>query len=270
MSKLADVAEKIVRLKQERVEFCVATVVRAQAATAAKAGNKALVAADGEITGFLGGGCVEHAVRTAATAALASRVPKLIRVKPGDEVNEKTDADGVELHKSGCPSRGTVDIFIEPMNLPAQLIVFGFSAVAVALANQASALGYKVTVAGTSAPPDNLASSVAQVDDFAALAKLAGAGDYAVVATQGKGDLKALEAALDSEAGYVSLVCSKRKAKHLLEQLAKAGKVPAAKRKRLKYPAGLDIQAIEPEEIALSIVAEIIQVRRRKARASKG
>lgn len=260
-----DVFTMIAALREAEAEFCVATVVRTENATSAKAGAKAVVLADGTIKGFLGGGCVQGAVRRSAEAVFDAGEPRLIRVKPGDTVIEPLDRDGVELHKSGCPSGGTVDIFIEPMRQAPRLLICGSSSVATVLARLAVTLGYRVTAAALAEDLAGFTGDVARhqglkFEDLALTAR-----DFVVVATQGKRDREALVGALESGAGFVSFVGSRRKASVMRTYLAERG-MPEARLKTLKAPAGLDINAIEPEEIALSIMAELVAVRRQRAR----
>ena len=248
-----DVFDRIAALRAAGEEFCVVTVVRTENATSAKAGAKAVINQDGESSGFLGGNCVQSAVRTAARAALAAGEPRLIRVKPKDEVRERTDTDGTELHGSGCPSGGTVDLFIEPMRRAPCIAVFGESPVAGALADLGARLGYRMR--------EIFPSGRAGGSDLDEL----GVGDFVVVATQGRGDREALYSALSSQAGYVAFVGSRRKAATLTGQLREKG-LEESQIARLSSPAGLDIHAIEPSEIALSILGEIIARRRHGAR----
>ncbi len=259
------VMDQINRLRDQGSEFCVATVVRTEHATSAKAGAKAVITKDGEIRGFLGGNCVQGAVREAAEAVLAEGAPRLIRVKPKDQVIEQVDIDGVELHKSSCPSGGTIELFVEPMLLAPHLLICGASPVAVALAGLGAAMGYRVTAA---ALQDDL-ERFTHVDnthpgfDLATLPINDSA--YIVVATQGKRDREALAAALGSPARYVAFVGSRRKSETLLTQLRELN-FTAEQLAKLSAPAGLDIKAIGPEEIALSILAEIVGIRRQSAR----
>ena len=258
--------DDIARRQRDGEVFCVATVVRAQAATAAKAGFKAIVKEDGEIEGFVGGTCVQGAVRSAAKEALGTNTARLIRVKPADEVHADTDVDGVRLHKSGCPSRGTVDIFIEPMSPPPLLVIAGASPVAVALAEQGPLMGFRVLVASTDrADGEMFAAPISHQDSFDFADANIGEADFVVVATQGRGDLPALKAAIETGAGYISMVCSRAKAATLCAKLLDEG-ADNERIARLKAPAGLDLQAIEPREIAVSIIAEIIQRRRQNSR----
>lgn len=253
--------DAIAALRAAGEPFCVATVVRTANATSAKAGAKAVVKADGAILGHVGGGCVQGALRRSAAEVLASGAAKLIRVRPKDEVTAAVDLDGTELHRSACPSGGTVDLFLEPMGTAPRLLVCGASPVARALAELAPRLGWRVAVA---ALPEDLAgfAGAATLQPGFELEPLAvSERDFVVVATQGRRDREALAAALRSPAGYVAFVGSRRKAAVLRGQLREQG-VAEARLAALRAPAGLDIQAIEPAEIALSILAEAVQVRR--------
>jgi xanthine dehydrogenase accessory factor len=245
-------------------DFCAVTVVRTANATSAKAGAKAIVTADGVVHGFVGGGCVEGAVRRAALAALASGEVRLIRVRPKEEVRAPVDVDGVELHQSSCPSGGTVDLFLEPMRHPVRLVVCGSSPVAASLTSLARNMGYRVIVAASSPACGDMPGASAYLDGF----DLDGIGlesrDAVVVATQGRRDREALAAALRSPAAYVGMVGSRRKIAKLRNDLA--ADVPEGRLQALHGPAGLDIGAIEPEEIALAILCEIVCVRRSRNR----
>lgn len=249
------------RLRESGEDFCVATVVRTAAATSAKAGAKAVVTRDGEVHGFIGGGCVQGAVRRVGMKAIADGQPRMIRVKPKEEVVEAVDVDGVELHKSSCPSGGSIDIFFEPMRQSPRLVVCGASPVAVTLINLAGAMGYRIIAAALAEDHDKIADADQMLAGFDLAGLDLSERDAVVVATQGKRDREALTQALVSPAGYVGMVGSRRKIAALLEQLG--SDVPAAAKAALHGPAGLDIGAIDPEEIALSIIGEIVMERRR-------
>lgn len=261
-----EVLDLIESLRVEGQDLCVVTVVRTADATSAKAGAKAVVTADGVLHGFVGGACVQGAVRRVALAALAGGEPRLIRVRPKDDVVAPLDADGVELHRSSCPSGGTVDLFVEPHARQAQLVVCGGSPVAAALARLGRGMGYRVVVAAPQAEHRLAPDADAHVDGFGLEATDVRAADAIVVATQGRRDREALAAALATPAGYVGMVGSRRKVGVLLERLA--DEIPAERLADLRGPAGLDIGAIEPEEIALSILGEIVEARRRAIRRS--
>jgi len=256
-----DTLTLIAALRQRGEDFCVVTVVRTENATSAKAGAKAVVMPDGAIRGFLGGGCVQGAVRRAAAAVLEDGAPRLIRVKPKDNVTASVDVDGTELHRSACPSGGTVDMFVEPMRRPPRLVLCGASPVAGALADLARRLGYRLALAALAEDHDDFAEIEQRVVGFDLAPLGVTAADWIVVSTQGKRDREALGAALASDAGYVAFVGSRRKAETLMAQLRGQG-LGEDRLQRLKAPAGLDIHGIEPAEIALSILAEIVARRR--------
>lgn len=261
----AEILNRINALRSRNEEFCVVTVVRTANVTSAKAGGKALVTSGGEIFGFVGGGCVTGAVRRVAAEVLASGSPRLIRVKPKEDVVELLDADGVELHKSSCPSGGTVELFIEPMLMAPRCIVCGASPVAASLVALARAMGYRTVVAALEEDHGRVPDADSYVAGFDLADINPVAGDAIVVSTQGKRDREALHAALSTDARYVSFVGSRRKAATLMNAVREKG-MPEERLARLKAPAGLDIGAIEPEEIALSIMGEIVNRRRRALR----
>ena len=253
----------IERLRGSGSSFCVATIVRTKDATSAKPGAKAVLTEDGGLHGFLGGNCVIGAVRREARLALEAGQPKLIRIKPKEEVDAPVDIDGTTLHKSSCPSGGTVEIFLEPMRAARHLIILGSSPITCALVRISRATGYRAIIgvrekgAGTTVGADE------RVDGFAAAAGRAGPDDALVLSTQGQHDGEALKAALKSEAGYIGMVASRRKFAAVADRLA-GEPDPCGRLKDVHAPAGLDIRAVEPEEIALSIMAEIIALRRGK------
>ncbi|MDA5558902.1 XdhC family protein [Shimia sp. MMG029] len=237
-----DIFDTVARLREEGAPFCVATVVRTADVTSAKAGAKAAVTEHGEIIGHLGGACVKRAVKEAAVDALVAATPRMIRVKPSDKVVSLLDPDGVQTFKSGCPSGGTVDVLIEPYQQAQRLVIFGDTPIAQAVAAHATLAGFRVCRGD---------EGVGQIE----------ARDFVLVASQGQRDSDALRSALETPARRVSMVASRKKAAVLCDKLIAAG-LEEAKVARLKSPAGLDIGAVDPHEIALSILAEIIQWRR--------
>jgi len=175
---------------------------------------------------------------------------------------------GVEFHRSACPSGGTLDIFVEPMLPRPQMVVCGASPVARAIADLAGRSGFAVTVAALAEDQDSFAKADRRIEGFALPADAAGER-FIVVATQGKRDGEALRAALATETPYVAFVGSRKKAATLSARLKEEG-LAADKITRLRAPAGLDIGAITPEEIALSIIAEVVELRRRGRRMAAG
>ncbi len=264
--RLDDVMSMMHTLKESGTDFCLVTVVRTADATSAKAGAKALVTETGDFHGFIGGSCVQGAARKAAEAALQSGKPDLIRIKPKEKVVEAVDVDGVALYKSSCPSGGTIELFVEPIRQRLRVIVCGVSPVAESLLKLAHAMGYQLghaalaedLNAGTVTAPE----SATLLPDFDLSAIDIRERDCIVVATQGKRDRQALAAALRSEAGYVSMIGSRRKIETLKEQIRPD--VPDDRLDLLTGPAGLDLGAVEAPEIALSILSEILARRHRR------
>jgi xanthine dehydrogenase accessory factor len=261
-----DILDLISAMKQKGEPFALATVVRTVAATAAKAGAKAVIRRDGSVSeGFIGGGCARAAVLKAARDALADGRPRLVSVQPPDVLQEQglhggEERAGVRFADNMCPSRGTMDVFVEPVLPRPQIVVCGASPVAVAIADLGRRIGFAVTVCAPEAEQGAFTDPDRRIHGFALPVDEEGAR-FVVVSTQGRGDEAALQAALAVEADYVAFVGSRRKAETLKARLAGRG-VPADRLARLKAPAGLDLGAITPDEIALSILAEIVAVRR--------
>jgi xanthine dehydrogenase accessory factor len=259
-----DIFEKIAEQRATGRPFAVVTVIRTADATSAKAGAKALVTAAGEIVGHVGGGCVQGAVRSAAAEALKSNAVATIRVKPARDVISAFDTDGTPLHKSGCPSGGTIEFLIEPYSPPPAVVVAGASPVAVAIGRIAHVTGYRVLHAALAEDHGLIPDAARTVEGFDLAPLDLTEQDFVIVAAQGKRDLDALRAALLSPAAYVAMVASGRKARTLLDRLRAEG-IEERLLARLKSPAGLDLGGIDPEEIAVSVIAEIVQTRNRRA-----
>ncbi|MFQ1699195.1 XdhC family protein [Loktanella agnita] len=185
--------------------------------------------------------------------ALEKGEPQLISIAPDDVLSEKGHkvgeiVDGVAFARNGCPSRGTIDMFVEPYLPRPELVVFGASPVAQALADLAPRFDWATRCLDAGQVPQNVTSRQRAI----------------VIATQGQGDLQALQTALASPSRYVGFVGSRLKFAALSAKLATEN-VPTNRIARVQAPAGLDIGAITPEEIALSILAALTQQRRRPA-----
>ncbi len=272
MTTAPEVLDLAAQLKAAEESFVLATVVRTVSVTAAKAGAKAIIRPDGAIVaGWIGGGCARGAVLKAAREALADGIPRMVSVQPENllaELGVKAGEtrQGVKFASNMCPSKGTMDIFVEPVLPHPSLVIFGASPVALSLAAQAKPLGYHVTLA---APASDLvtAPEADMVIDGFALDRLGDAKRFVIVSTQGKGDEAALRAAIATDAIYHAFVGSHRKMAVLRTKLIAEGADPAAL-DRVKAPAGLDLGAITPEEIAMSILAEMTIERRRGQRSA--
>jgi xanthine dehydrogenase accessory factor len=264
----ADELLDLISAKRAKGEpFALATVVRTVSSTAAKAGAKAVIGPDGSMTeGWIGGGCARAAVAKAAKEALADGKPRLVSVQPPDVLQEQglnagEERAGVRFARNMCPSRGTMDVFVEPVLPRPRMVIFGASPVAVAIADLGRRMGFSVTVCAPAAEQAAFAEVDERIEAYA-LPVQAEKGRFVVVSTQGRGDEAALEAALAADADYVAFVGSRKKAAALRKALAARG-VDPERLAAVKAPAGLDLGAITPEEIAVSILAEIVACRRR-------
>jgi xanthine dehydrogenase accessory factor len=252
--------------------FALATVVRTVSVTAAKAGAKALIGPDGSIEeGWIGGGCARAAVVKAARQCMLDGQSRLVSIAPKDALAELGAAAGEErggvfFAKNSCPSQGTMDVFVEPVLPSPRLLILGASPVAVALARLAPSMGFAVTVAAAPEEHQRFDSRVSRVLGLSP-PKETGDDAYVVVSTQGAGDRAALQSAAGMDARYRAFVGSRRKAETLKRELATEG-LPEEALAAIKAPAGLDISAISADEIALSILAEMVAMRRRPQRPS--
>ncbi len=187
-----DIIDCMARMKGDGRPFALATVVRTEDATAAKAGAKAVVRSDGSVIGWVGGGCTLGAVRKAAAEALADGRARLIRVWPKERLDEAPGPPGVELHKSSCPSGGTVEVFVEPILPRPSLIVMGASPTARALGDLGRRSGFAVTLAALAEDQAGLAEADFRIDGFDLTRVPRAESSFVVVATQGKCDREAL------------------------------------------------------------------------------
>jgi xanthine dehydrogenase accessory factor len=268
MDRASDILGIISARKVAGEPFALATVVRTVAATAAKAGAKAVILPDGTMSeGWIGGGCARAAVLKAAKDALADGKSRLVSVQAADLFDQQGHASGqeqggVRFARNMCPSQGTMDIFVEPVLPRSQVIICGSSPVAVAIADFAKRAGFAVTGCAPAEEQAAFSDVDRRIEGYALPVDEPGAR-YIVVSTQGRGDEAALLAALAVDAEYIAFVGSRKKAESLKASLAKRG-ISDEQLAKLKAPAGLDLGAITPEEIAISIMAEIVAVQRRK------
>jgi xanthine dehydrogenase accessory factor len=228
-----EISDRAQELRAARVPFVHARVVVAERPTSAKPGDEAVVLADGTIEGFVGGTCAEATVRGQALALLDSGESLVVRITPEPE----PDLPGKLVVHNPCLSGGTLEVFLEPV-VPAPLVlVAGSSPIARALAGLGTRLGYDM------APMDEGAD-------------LSGAAAV-VVASHGRDEEAVLGAAVEAGVPYVGLVASRKRGEAVVASLAVCG----SKKGRIRTPAGLDIGARTPEEVALSILAEIVASR---------
>lgn len=240
---VTDLASRADRLRAGRTPYVLATVVRAERPTSARAGDRALVLGDGTIEGFVGGVCAESTVRAQGLRLLRTGESTLLRITPDPGgtggTGEPAGTPGLVTVANTCLSGGTLEIFLEAVLPPPFVWVLGDAPVARALATVGAALGYTVDSAtdpSAPVPPDATA---------------------VVVASHGRDEEPVLTAALRAGVPYVGLVASPRRGGAVLSGLD----LTDAERDRVHTPAGLDIGARTPAEIALSVFAEIIQTR---------
>ena len=237
--------------------FALATVVRVERPASARPGMKAIVLLDGTLEGWVGGSCAHPVVVREGLAALQEGRPRLITLSP--HRRERDDQEGVIYHPMTCHSGGSLEIYIEPVLPRPVLLLVGESPLVSALARLGRLEGFTVWAAdageGTRTLEADLSLPLEQ------LVRKVATTTYVVVATMGDADEATLEQVAGTGAGYVGLVASRKRADAVMTDLRGRG-LPAETLRRIKAPAGLDIGAVTPEEIALSIMAEIIKVRR--------
>jgi xanthine dehydrogenase accessory factor len=239
--RLAELAPRAERLSAQRVPYVEAIVVRAQRPTSVRPGDAAIVHADGTIDGFVGGVCAETTVRLHSLRVLETGEALLLQLRPGEESAEgvEDDArDGVVTAHNPCLSGGEMEIFLEPCLPLPLLVITGDAPIADALRDLAPRVGFHVTEAEGDLDPTAAA---------------------VVVAAHGRDEEDLLTAALEQGVPYVALVASRARADSVRAALAVAGELRA----QLHSPAGLDIGARTPAEIALAILAEIVGERAR-------
>lgn len=254
-----DFYTKAQELIQQGTPFVIATVVRAEKPTSGKPGDKAIVTIDGKMHGWIGGSCAQPTVIREALRALAEDQSRLIRLSVAPE--EQTPREGLEEMAMTCYSGGTLEIFIEPQHPRPRLLVVGGLPVARALAHLGAAMNYHVVAFDPAGDATGMEGADGVLGDLADVASAIGPFTYVVVATHGTHDEAALETILKLRPGYVGLVASPRRAAAVREYLATRG-LTEEEMLPLKSPAGIDIQARRGDEIALSIMAEIVQRRR--------
>jgi len=249
------------RLHTAHQPFALVTVLSAQAPTSGKAGDKAVVTPDGQIHGWIGGGCAQPAVIKTVKRALVDGLPRKIRISPSDETAERDLGDVLEFDMA-CHSGGTLELFIDPVLPAANLTVVGDSPVARALVGLAPRVGLRVSVVADGAQPVDFpdADTVLGTDDAITVSSRL-TSPFVVVATQGRRDVQGLKAALALQPEGLWFVASARKASVLFESLVASGEDAAAV-SRIVAPAGEFIGAQTPEEIALSVLSSVVAARR--------
>ena len=249
--------DKAGQLHEEGIPYALATVVRFEAPSSGKPGDKAIIKADGTIEGWIGGGCTQPVVIKEAQLALKDGKPRLIRIAAVSDIKK----NGMVVYPMTCHSGGELDVFIEPVFPKPHMVILGHSVVAQTLCRLARAIHYRVTICAPEADHElDLDARVLQSSwDLGSIKPTP--HTFVVVATQGEGDEAALREVLKTDWSYMAFVASRKKAEVVLNTLREEGQ-DTTKLDAIRVPAGLDIKARLPEEIAVSILAEVIQVKR--------
>jgi xanthine dehydrogenase accessory factor len=244
-------------LRSHEQAFATAIVVRCVPPVSGKPGDKAIIEADGSVWGWIGGGCVQPLVVREALKAIAEGRPRLVRVAPSKTAEPE---EGTVSYTMTCHSGGALDIYIEPILAQPQIVIFGRSAVAKALCSLGKAIGYRIMVIAAGA----VAEGFPEADSIKQEMNLAGVElrpeTFIVISTQGEQDEEALEQACGTDVSYISFVASNVKSQKLFESLAAKG-ISHERLTQIRAPAGLRLGGLSAQEIALSILAEIVQVR---------
>jgi xanthine dehydrogenase accessory factor len=257
---LDEFLSKATALHAEGCPFAFAIVVRHEPPVSGKAGDKAIVQTDGSVWGWIGGGCVQPLVVREALKAIEAGRPRLIRIAPSDHAGSP---EGIVSYSMTCHGGGALDVYIEPVLPKPQILIFGRSLAARTLARLGKAIGYAVAVVAPGANRDSFPDADLISEELDLSGVKITPETYIVVATQGEQDEEALAHALGTTAPYLALIASQAKSRKIQSVLIEKG-IAAESLSRVKAPAGLDIGTRSPEEIAVSILAEIIQVRTAK------
>jgi xanthine dehydrogenase accessory factor len=260
--------ERVAELERARLPFALATVVAREAPVSAHVGDRAIVLADGRMQGFVGGSCARDIVRRQAVAAMRSGTARLVKIRPG----APPDADdacpvGTVVVPMTCASEGAVDVYVEPHLPPRILLVAGMTPVALALAHLGALLdGYRVVrvvqadeLGDVSGDESIRTIALPALRDFlAGLDPGERSGLAVVVATQGHYDEPVLEALLAEETPpYVGLLASRKRAADMFAVVERHG-IARERIERVRNPAGIDIGARRPSDVAISILAEVV------------
>lgn len=235
-----------------------AVIISRTAPTSGKPGDKALINSRGQVKGWIGGGCTKGIVIKESLAAIADQKPRLVVIDPSET---KENTQDVKYYKMTCQSGGAVKVYIEPLMQATQLLIIGRSHIAKALCKIAKSADFKVIVAQETAE-DEMFQEADQQIHLKEISDITNTrSTFVVVCTQGENDAISLEYAINLNPMYLAFVSSKKKA-NAIYRVLKSNEVTIDQLKTIRTPAGLDIMAKTPQEVAISILAEIIQTKR--------
>jgi xanthine dehydrogenase accessory factor len=252
-----DIFEEIIRLRREGKRAALATIVHRNGSIPSFESSRMLVREDGSIAGTIGGGCVEAEVWAAAKEVIRGEAPRKMVFNLNNEAN----------YDNGLICGGTLEVFVEPILPQPTLYIFGGGHVSMALAQAAHSAGFAIGVIDDREAFANkdrfpMATEVHTTFDVALEKLRPNAASYLVIVTRGhKDDMRCLAWALRSGARYIGMIGSKRKVLSVYKALEKEG-FKSEEFARVHAPVGLEIGALTPEEIAISITAELIAIRR--------
>ena len=257
--------DKLIALRNNSEPFATAMIVRRKTPSSGKPGDQAIITADGKIHGWIGGGCTRGIVLKEALLAMKDRKARFITISPEKQTSTFTNT---KIYSMTCQSGGEVEVYIEPVLPKPQIVIFGNSHIGMALAKLAKAMDYRVDVVQSKI--DKVVYPTA--DNLWAITDYEIQSEhekyYTVVCTQGEGDLEALHKAISMNSQYLAFVSSPKKAQSIFTDLREKG-VNFDQLKTIKTPAGLDLGAKLPEEVAISILAEIIKKFRLESNVGK-
>jgi len=248
------------RLAGRGEAFAIVTVVRREPPSSARVGDTAVVTAAGEVHGWVGGGCTRATLLRESLRAIADGEPRLLSLSTNPSRERRSGLIALEMT---CKSGGTVDLYVEPQLPNPRLVVFGITPAARTLVRIGHAMGYRVDVIDPDAEAAAFPEAARVMAEVSPDAVPQGA--YVLVATMDERDLEAIESLVPFVPAYLGVIASKKRFAELRDALAARG-VPRALVDRIAAPAGLDIGARTPEEIALSVMAQIVEQRRRPAK----
>ena len=251
-----DLIDQISKYMGQGEEFAVAHVIWREAPSSGKPGDKAIILKDGTIIGWIGGGCVKGIAVKEAREAIRENRSRLVRIDP-DEGNSEDSSH--KTYRMTCHSGGTMELFIEPITPNPQLIIVGKSNIARALSKLAIATNLRVHILSNDVHK-TMFPGVNNIHDRVDFSKInIDENTFIVVSTQGEDDEDSIRKALETSCNYVGFISSLRKSVKIKEYLLQT-ELSANRINELKTPVGMDINAKLPEEIAVSILAEIVQL----------
>lgn len=246
--------DKIIELRNSTEAYATAMIVRRKIPSSGKPGDQAVITADGYIHGWIGGGCTRGIILREALLAIKDGKPRMVVISPDAQTKSTSST---KKYAMTCQSGGEVEVYVEPVLPKPQIVLFGTSHIAMAVAKIASAMEYRITAVMHN-PDKNVFPTV---DELANIKEWKGEdvqdNAYVIVCTQGEGDVEALLKAISLNRPYLAFVASRKKAASIYGDLRQQG-VTNKQLKTIKTPAGLDINAKLAEEVAVSIIAQII------------